>query len=71
MKHIKPNVDLISSQTFVQQKNVGQTWMLNALTMSDREMLWNNVGTCSPGFKGQLVPRRRRLQAQAQSQKYL
>ena len=30
--------------------NVEQTWVLNAPTFSDRQMLNNNVGTCIRGF---------------------
>ena len=32
------------------KKNVEQTWVLNAPTFSDRQMLNNNVGTCIRAF---------------------
>ena len=32
-------------------KNVEQTLVLNDLTMSDQQMLYSNVGTCSPGLR--------------------
>ena len=28
-------------------KNAEQTWVQNVLTLSDQQMLYNNVGTCS------------------------
>ena len=30
-------------------ENVRQTWVLNAPTLLDQQMLYNNVGTCSRG----------------------
>ena len=37
-------------QTFVQQKNFELTWMLNAPTLSDQQLLSNKVGTVCPGL---------------------
>ena len=31
-------------------KNDGKTWMLSVLTLSDQQMLYNNVGMCSPSL---------------------
>ena len=51
VRHFLLDERLRANQAFVQQKNVGQTWVLNVLTLSDQQILYNNVGTFSPGVR--------------------
>ena len=37
---------------FVRHFFVGQTWVLNVLTLSDQQMLHDSVRTFTPGFRG-------------------
>ena len=48
-RHFLLDERLISCQTFVQQK-MSQTRVLNVPTLLDKQMLYNNVGTCSPNL---------------------
>lgn len=51
VRHFLLDERLRANQAFVQQKNVGQRWVLNVLTLSDQQILYNNVGTFSPGLR--------------------
>ena len=56
VRHLLLDKCLISPQTFVQQKS-RKTRVLRATTLSDQQMLYNNVGACSPSFTSQAAAR--------------